>query len=325
MNLRYPALLLLALPLAAWFVLILKKNGGIGASPIERLRAKGRSLRSLLWWLPEALAFASALACVFLLAGPQRRLDTGSEEGRGVPIAIAIDRSSSMSALVPFEGAQISRLEGVKKVTADFLKRRPRDAFALLSFARYPETHAPLTTSRDVLLGFLSLIDIPRNRDEDGTAIGDALVLAVARLSKPGEDRKGVVILLTDGRNNCGEKSPDEAAAIAAKAGVTVYPIALGGQGVYVQDGQAMDAPVDIDERTLASIARASSGRYFRADGISDLGAFYDEIATRETAKIERAKPQETELRLASGLALLLALALASALARHAFLKRGDL
>lgn len=325
MSLRYPALLLLALPVAAWFVLVLGKGRGIGASPIERLDAAGKSLRGLLWWLPEALAFASALGCVFLLSGPQRALDPGSEEGRGVPIAIAIDRSSSMSAQVPFGGSQISRLEGVKRVTADFLKRRPRDAFALLSFARYPETHCPLTTNREVLLGFLSLIDLPRSQDQDGTAIGDALVLAVARLSGPGDGRKGVAILLTDGRNNCGDKGPEEAAAIAAKAGVAVYPIALGGRGVIVQDGQAFDEPVDIDEPTLAAVARASGGRFYRADGLADLGSFYDEIAKRETAKIERAKPRETELTLTAGLALLLALALVSALTRHAILKRGDL
>jgi Ca-activated chloride channel homolog len=324
-SLRYPLLLLLALPLAAWFALLLRKAGGVPASPLGRFRAAGRSFRSALWWLPEALAFVSALLCVLLLSGPQRSLDPGTEEARGIPIAILIDRSSSMSAIVPFEGGQSSRLEGVKRATADFLSRRPKDAFALISFAGYPETHAPLTTSREVLSGFLSLIDVARSQEEDGTAIGDALVLALARLSKLEEGEKGVVILLTDGQNNRGEKSPREAAELAAKAGVTVYPIALGGQGFFVQDGQAVGLPADLDEETLAMIARTSGGKYFRADGLSGLSGFYDEIAQRETAKIERARPAETELRLGAGLAVLIAAVTLSAFARHTLLKRGDL
>jgi Ca-activated chloride channel homolog len=325
MSLRYPFLLLLAIPLVPWFVLALRKPGGLRASPLGRLAAVGKGARTLLWWLPEALAFAFALVCVLLIAGPQRDLDPGKDEGRGLSIAIALDRSSSMSAQIPYEGGRISRLEGVKLLTADFLKKRERDAFALLSFARYPETHTPLTTNREVLLDFLKLIDVPRSQEEDGTAIGDAITLAVARLQDLPEGQKGIVILLTDGRNNQGEKSPDEGAALAAKAGVTVYTIALGGQGVIIQDGRMLGMPVDVDDEGLASIAKATGGRYYRADKLADLGSFYEDIAKRETGRIDRDKPRETELVLGPGIAALCLLIALSVLARHPFLRRGDL
>jgi Ca-activated chloride channel family protein len=210
-------------------------------------------------------------------------------------------------------------------LTSDFLKKRDKDAFALLSFARYPETHTPLTTNHEVLQDFLKLIDIPQNQDEDGTAIGDALVLAVARLKDLKEGQKGIVILLTDGKNNQGTKTPDEAAKIAADSGVTVYTVALGGQGIVVQDGQMMGVPVDIDEESLASIAKITGGKYFRADSIADLSSFYESIAQRETGKIDREKPRETELRLQGGLIALFVLLLVSIAVRHPILRRGDL
>ena len=325
MSLRYPYLLFLAIPLVAWFVLILRKPGGFRASPLKRFSDNGKSVRTALWWLPESLALGFALLCLVLVAGPQRDIDPGKDSGRGLAIAIALDRSGSMAAQIPYQGGLITRLEGVKALTADFLKRRERDAFALISFARYPETHTPLTTNREVLLDFLKLIDVPKSQEDDGTAIGDALTLAAARLKDLPEGQRGIVILLTDGRNNQGQKSPDEGAAIAAKAGVTVYPIALGGRGVIVQDGQTMGLPVDIDEDGLRSIAKATGGRYYRADSLSDLGSFYDDIAQRETGRIDRDRPRETELRLGPGLLALLILLASSVLVRHLFLRRGDL
>ncbi len=49
---------------------------------------------------------------------------------------------------------------------------------------------------------------------EDGTAIGNGLATAVARI-KDSDAKSQVVILLTDGVNNCGEISPETAAEIA--------------------------------------------------------------------------------------------------------------
>jgi len=325
MSLRYPLFLLLIVPLLFWLPFLLRKWSGFGMSPISRFKSNGTSLRTFFWWLPEALAFAFALLCVILIAGPQRDLDIKTDDSQGLSIAIALDRSSSMSAQIPYGGSYITRLEGVKLLTSDFLKKRDKDAFALLSFARYPETHTPLTTNHEVLQDFLKLIDIPRSQDEDGTAIGDALTLAVARLKDLKEGQKGIVILLTDGKNNQGTKTPDEAAKIASDAGVTVYTVALGGQGVIVQDGQMMGVPVDIDEDGLASIAKITGGKYFRADSLADLGSFYESIAQRETGKINREKPRETELRLQAGLVALFALLLLSIAARHPLLRRGDI
>jgi Ca-activated chloride channel family protein len=65
---------------------------------------------------------------------------------------------------------------------------------------------------------------------EDGTAIGNGLATAVARL-KDSKAKSRVIILLTDGVNNRGEISPLMAAEIAKTYGIRVYTIGVGAMG----------------------------------------------------------------------------------------------
>lgn len=324
MMLRQPLWLLLLIPAIILFIVSLGKNQPVRVSPVHRMKAAGRTWRVWIWWLPEALTLVFLAIAIFLVAGPERPVDPGTESGNGLSIVIAFDRSSSMSAIIPYGSEKIRRIDGVKLVTRDFLAQRKNDEFALVSFARYPETNTPLTGNRSVLLDFLGLIDVPTNQNEDGTAIGDALVLAAAHL----DGKKGVIILLTDGQNNQGEKTPEEGAEIAAKAGVTVYTIGLGGAGYVVQDTafgkQAVGIPVEIDEDTLSAIARKTGGRYYRADGLVGLAGFYQDIAKRETTKLELSRGQKSELDLERGLIALLFALFAIVIARYYVLRRRD-
>ena len=329
MMLRQPLWLLLFIPAAAAFILSLLSRNTVRLSPVQRMKAAGRTWRVYLWWLPEALVFSAIIITIFLMAGPERPLDPGTETGEGLAIVIAFDRSSSMSAIIPYGKEKIRRIDGVKLVTRDFLAQRKNDQFALVSFARYPETNTPLTGDKAILLDFLGLIDVPATEDDDGTAIGDALVLAAAHLPQKAEKKSGVIILLTDGQNNRGEKTPEEGAVLAAESGATVYTIGLGGAGYLMQDTplgpQAAGVPVEIDENTLNDIAKKTGGRYYRANGIGDLAGFYQDIARRETTKLEQTREQKTELNLEGGLCALLVMLFASVLARYFVLRRSDI
>ena len=57
-----------------------------------------------------------------------------------------------------------------------------------MTFARYADTVCPLVLSHDVLTEFLKKTQIVKLRSEDGTAIGDAIALAAARLKKAEEE-----------------------------------------------------------------------------------------------------------------------------------------
>ncbi len=327
MNLRQPLWLILVLPSIGWFVLSLWKGPSIRLSPLKRLAEAGKSWRVRLWWLPEAALTLFFCLGALLLAGPERDLSPPGGSQDGLAVTIAMDRSGSMGVTVSYQGEETTRLDAVKAVTRDFLSRREEDRFALITFARYPETNSPLTGNKEIIDSFLDLIQTPTTADEDGTAIGDALVLASARLTQNGAKR-GVVILLTDGQNNRGAKSPEEGAAIAHEAGITVYCIALGGAGYVVQDTafgkvrQKVDA--DVDEGTLETIAAKTGGAYYRADGVGDLKAFYDDIAARETERLQKDRPNASELNLELGLWVLIALLGLSLITRYTLLRRMD-
>jgi len=327
LHLRDSYVLLLLIPALFFVAVSLYRRPQIRVSPLKTLKLSGKSFRVLLWWLPELFAAFSLGLCVLLLAGPLKDLNGEKQNQQGLAIALVIDRSSSMSALIPYNDGRISRLDGVKELTRSFLETRKNDQFALLSFARFPETHSPLSADHKTLESFLDLLHIPESEAEDGTAIGDALVLASARLPKD-LDKGKVIIILTDGQNNAGEKTLEEAANLVAETKAVVYAIGLGGDGIIMQDGpagpRARTIPVNLDEASLKIISQKNGGRYFRVDSLKDLDTVYNTIAQRETARLEKSSPQRSELNLEGGLILLIALSLALNISRYFLLRRLD-
>ena len=115
-------------------------------------------------------------------------------------------------------------------------------------------------------------MEIVTNREEDGTAIGDALTLAVSRLSETSSESK-VIVLLTDGSNNAGEETPEVVTSLAQSQDITIYAIGVGTNGmapVRVSNprtgrSQIQTMPVRIDDELLESISTQTGGRYFRA------------------------------------------------------------
>jgi len=323
-NFAHPALFLLLIPaLLAVFARFRARTASFRSGDAPLLASASRSWRVRFRVLPEVLETLALILSIYLLACPQRFPDPAQESAEGLAIALVIDRSSSMQAIIPYGGSEMRRIDGVKAVTRDFLSKRTNDQFSLITFARYPETNTPLTPNRSVLADFLQLVELPETEAEDGTAIGDALVLASAHL-----DEKGIVILLTDGQNNRGETEPAEAAKIAAAAGVTVYTIGLGGDGYVMQDSlfgmQPVGVPVSLDEKLMTAIAEQTGGRYYRADNLDELARFYTDIAERETVKLRNERERRSEPDLEAGLALLLALLVLIPVARHLLLKRMD-
>src|SRR6056297_1124017 len=147
----------------------------------------------------------------------------------------------------------------------EVISGRQYDRMGLVVFAREAFTQCPLTTDRSVLLNLFK--DIETGMIEDGTAIGNGLATAVARL-KESDAISRVVILLTDGENNSGEIAPLTAAEIARTFGIRVYSIGVGSVGtapypVQTPYGtQLRDIEDKIDEETLQEISTIAGGRY---------------------------------------------------------------
>jgi Ca-activated chloride channel family protein len=158
----------------------------------------------------------------------------------------------------------------------------------IVVFAGESFTQCPLTTDRATLINLMK--EVQTDLIEDGTAIGNGLATAVARL-KDSDAKSRVVILLTDGVNNSGEVSPQTAAEIAKTYGVRVYTIGVGKEGmapypVMTPWGvQVQNMKVEIDEKLLKEVAESTGGRYFRATDNTKLAEIYSEINKMEKAK----------------------------------------
>ncbi|MCK6553095.1 VWA domain-containing protein [Candidatus Binatia bacterium] len=248
--------------------------------------------RSPLATVAATLAIA---AMIVALARPQRIDPKEQRTQDGYDIVMAIDISGSMLAEDGERaGRRISRIEAVKPVIDAFVARRPNDRIAVVAFGGRAYTLAPLTTDHDWLAQQVNRLHV--GLVEDGTAVGDALALAVARLDQParadgGRRQGGFVVLLTDGATNAGVTSPADAAALAAREGVPVYTIGTGQSGfvpmpVFSEDGRKVGYQTvqsDLDEETLVNIATATGGHYYRAEDADTIDTAF--------AAIDRANP----------------------------------
>ena len=298
-------LAVLAVP-AYWWAS--RAAGRVVFSSLRALPAGGHTWRTRIAWVPDVLIAIAVVSLAIALAGPRRGDKTSRIHREGIGIVMAVDCSGSMRALDLSEKTQeLTRLDAVKKVFEEFvlggpgLDGRPDDAIGLVAFARYADTRSPPTLDHGNLVAAARQLDFAK-QDEDGTAIGAGLELAVQRLVELKKVRSKVVVLLTDGESNIHDIDEETAIDDAKKAGVKVYTIGAGTNGmapirVDRGDGQTelMQMPVSIDEKLLREIADKTGGRYFRATDHTSLTLIYDQIDQLERSKLDEDRFAEYE------------------------------
>ena len=323
LEFREPWLLLLVLAAIPVYLLARRVPGRLLFSSLLLLPSGSRSWRTRFAWFPDALVALAAVALAVALSGPRIGERFTRIEREGIAIMMVVDTSGSMQALdLSTEDRERTRLEAVLDVFEEFvlggsgLPGRPDDAIGLIRFAHYADTACPLTLDHSNLTAIARGLEIVTVRSEDGTAIGDALGLAVERL-RESPARSRIVLLLTDGVNNRGNESPGAAAELAKTQGVRVYTIGAGTTGlapVRVKDpftGRSVlrPVPVEVDEVTLKRIADGTGGRFFRATDAEGLEEVYREIDRLERTKIteERSRTYQEYFALPLALGLILA------------------
>ena len=244
----------------------------------------GTSPLAVLRHLPFVLRIAALSLIIVAIARPRSSKEVEKIDTEGIDITLAMDVSTSMLA----RDFKPDRISASKDIAIEFIAQRPSDRMAIVVFAGESYTQCPLTTDRATLINLMK--EVQTGLIEDGTAIGNGLATAVARM-KDSDAKSRVVILLTDGVNNSGEISPQTAAEIAKTYGVRVYTIGVGANGMapypvmtpWGPDVQQMQ--VEIDEKLLKDIADLTGGRYFRATDNTKLSEIYAEINKMEKAK----------------------------------------
>ncbi len=301
MDLATPwALLLLPLPLLAWWLLpparleggaalrvpfyasLRELAHGSNSAPVSRRLALG--LKSLAW-----------LLLVLAAAGPRMVGEPRSVTTHGRDLMLALDISGSM-AIEDFDvrGHPVDRLHVVNAVAREFVRNRDGDRIGLILFGSRAYLQAPLTFDRETVVEMLDEAELGLAGKE--TAIGDAIGLAVKHLRDlPAEER--VLVLLSDGASNAGVLEPLRAAEIAKTQGVRIYTIGIGADGPVVQTpfgARRLGGNADLDEETLRRIAGLTGGSYFRARDTQGLLDVYRQIDVLEPTEGEAATVRPT-------------------------------
>ena len=334
LEFREPAMLLLAFLAVPVFALARRASGRVLFSSLDLLPRTAGGWRVRLVWVPDALVALAVVGFALALAGPRSSEGFSQIRRDGVAIMMVVDTSGSMSALdLSTAERERTRLAAVQDVFEHFvlgggeLPGRPNDAIGLVRFAAFADTAAPLTFDRETVVAIARNLEITTLREENFTAIGDALGLAVERLRESAA-RSRVAVLLTDGVNNAGVESPRAAAELARAQGVKVYTIGAGTTGVaHVRVRGAAGTElravrVEIDESTLRDVAERTGGRYFRAGNAEALVDVYAEIDRLERAPITEDRTRQYEEWFAWPLAAALALAAAGWLGRGVLFAR---
>lgn len=198
---------------------------------------------------PGILRTVGALLCLLALARPTSLLRPATTEEQGIDLIVALDLSGSMQAVMENMPPEIeryvgelqdhktpNRLDAAKAVLRDFISRRESDRIGIVVFAKSAYVVSPPTLDYQLLDTLVSRMQL-RLIDYDGTAIGDALGVATARLRRSTAKSKAIV-LLTDGDNKGGQMAPEYAAHLANLVGAQIYPIQIGeGDVARVESG----------------------------------------------------------------------------------------
>ena len=282
LNPKYLYLLLLLVPLIAWYVYRLSKTqASFKLASTNAFKGVTPGFRVYMRDLPFLLRVVSIALIIIVIARPQSVNSWEETETQCIDIILALDVSGSMLS----QDLQPDRLQAAKKVASEFVTDRSNDNIGLVVFAGESFTQCPLTTDHKVLLNLLNEIEF--GIIEDGTAIGLGLATSVNRLRESESDSR-VVILLTDGTNNSGQIAPLTAADLARSYGIRVYTVGVGTTGMAPTPVQTpfgirmQNMPVDIDEKTLTDIAVMTGGQYFRAQDTEGLRQVYEEIDEME-------------------------------------------
>lgn len=312
---------LLLLPLVALLGMLRGARGkraSIKFPTASLLRDLGRPARNRVGGLVFGLILTSCAFGILALSRPQKVLSYDEEKAEGIAIMLTVDVSLSMLIEDFYIGGQpVNRLTAAKRVMADFIKGRRSDKIGIVAFAGETYLPCPLTLDRDWLINNLDRVQT--QRVGDGTAIGSGIAAAANRMRREKAPSK-VIVLLTDGANNSGRLSPQDAAKLAATLGVKIYTIAIGTPGIHsIPDPKrGTFTPVGqqlFDEGTLKEVAEIGSGQFYMAQNLSSLSEVFSTIDKLEKTKIEHHKIVETEELFpwplaASAIALFLALLL---------------
>ncbi|MCB9366586.1 MAG: VWA domain-containing protein [Calditrichaeota bacterium] len=274
-----------AAPELLWLLLLVPVVGTVWVFMILRSRAMARAVvpATLLprvaygqsmtrKWLRMAVWLVASSLLLVALARPQIGTKLEEVKREGVDVLIAVDLSNSMLC----EDLAPSRLESAKFAIQRFINGLKGDRVGLIAFAGSAVYHCPLTTdygAAKLLTRVLNTTIIP----EQGTALAEAIRMAIQSFQNEEAAKSKVLVVITDGEDH--EPEAIEAARDAREQGIAIYTIGMGTpQGApipvvdasgrnagYKKDAQGQVIITRLNEELLLEVAETASGKYVRA------------------------------------------------------------
>ncbi|MDE6463276.1 MAG: VWA domain-containing protein, partial [Muribaculaceae bacterium] len=238
-------LLLLLIPLAAWYVVKQRNtHATMSLSTTEAFASLPRSWKQYLRYFLFALRLAAVACLIVVLARPQVRDSWRTTSTEGTDIVLALDVSSSMLA----RDFSPDRFGAAKDVASSFIAGRDADNIGIVVFAGESLTGVPMTMDRSVLQSYLNNLEM--GILEDGTAIGDGIATSLNRL-REGRAKSKSIILLTDGSNNTGVIAPVTASEVAKEMGVKIYTIGVGKNGTAPYSTRTLSGRIEFQPQPV--------------------------------------------------------------------------
>jgi len=271
-------------------------------------------------WLRDFPGVLRSVALIFgilALARPVNTLRPDIQDEEGIDIILVLDLSGSMraamdnlpqdlEAYVPKRprGIRPTRLDAARAVIRDFIAQRKTDRIGVVVFGADAYVLSPPTLDYHLLDGLVARMDLDLI-DGNGTAIGDALGVASARLRRS-TARSKAVVLLTDGDNNGGKLAPEYAAHLVNTVGARLYTVQIG-QG---DTAEVLDPRLDlfgqpryirtefpVNPKLLKDLAEKTGGSMYVATDATALRAgFHDVLNKLEKTKFESSVATYEEL-----------------------------
>nr|WP_199047030.1 VWA domain-containing protein [Dyella sp. ASV24] len=250
-------------------------------------------------WLRRLLAPLCWILVVLALAGPQRLEPPVERTEAARDLLLAIDLSGSMATpdFIDPQGQRISRLDAVRGVVDDFIRRRTTDRIGLIVFGTNAFPQAPLTLDHVAVRELLDELRVGMAGEQ--TAIGDAVGVAV-KMTEHSQQRERVLILLTDGNDTAGRIPAEKAAEIAKANHIVIHTIGIGDPNAKGENRVDLDA--------LRRIASVTGGRSFRGENREQLADIYALLDRMTPSKVKHSvyRPKVKLYYLPLGAALLL-------------------
>ena len=318
-------LLLLAVPLLAWFRGRSGPAAALTFSSTSALRSLGKSSAARAGKFLRALLLIALAFFAVAMARPQLGKSLTQVEASGIDIMLALDVSGSMLTKdFTIGGEQATRIDAIREVTRKFIEARPNDRIGIIAFAGRPYVVSPMTLDHDWLQKNLERVKI--GLVEDGTAIGSGMSAAANRLNDK-RSKSRVIVLLTDGENNTGKIPPNTAAEAIKALKIHFYAIGAGINGIAPtpvfnpQNGKPVtdmfgnilyqNQRVHFNEAGLKEVAKIADGQFYRATDTQSLEQIFADIDKLEKTTVSVKKYQQYRdlfpALIATGLGLLLA------------------